>query len=172
MIFIKYVDNKYDEHICMDGNGDNVVLRLLKYITDDNKTYGIYVGHRGFPVFDINAIEKQFYATQILYNKFNGDKLIHMIISFSPEPEIIEETAMGIGNLIADIIGREYQLVFGVHVNSLNPHIHFIINPVSYINGKIYRANTTNIKYYGMAIKGYMKSIDPYVSIDGCIYMV
>lgn len=95
-----------------------------------------------------------------------------MVIAFDPELEIIEETAMDIANLIADIIGAEHQVVFGVHANGLYPHIHFIINPVSYINGKIYKANTTKIKCYGMAIRGYLKSIDPGIDIGGCIYMV
>lgn len=172
MITIKYMHTSYNENVYLDRDEDNVVLRLIKYAVNNDKTYGMYIGHRGFPTFDIEAIEKQFYATQILYNKFSGDKLIHMVIAFDPELEIIEETAMDIANLIADIIGAEHQVVFGVHVNGLYPHIHFIINPVSYINGKIYKANTTKIKCYGMAIRGYLKSIDPGIDIGGCIYMV
>lgn len=164
MVF-KLVDRTYTDGMDYGGSGESVVLRLLKYVVNSKKTMGKYIGCRGFIDCDLKSIERQFYATQILYNKLSGDRLVHFIVSLDWELEADEELAMAIANTIADIIGREHHVVFGVHANYLPPHIHFIVNPVSYINGKRYIYNTTKIKMYGVAIKKVLEALAPDVDI-------
>lgn len=141
-------------------------------MTDKNKTMGEYIGYRGFANFDIASMERSFYTTQMLYNKTSGDKLVHLILTFSWDMEVNEELAMIIANVITNIIGKEHQVVFGVHVNGLNPHIHFIINSVSYVNGKEYIFNSTKVKIYGRAIKNAIAEIVPDISIEGINYFI
>ncbi|MGN1319169.1 MAG: relaxase/mobilization nuclease domain-containing protein [Lachnospirales bacterium] len=164
MITFKEVNSSYNDKVIFDGR-KNVIARLVDYAIDPRKTMGIYTGFRALVSLDPYYVERQFYATQLIYNKTSGDKLIHIVASFSPDMEIDEELAMVSANAVADIIGREHQLVFGVHINGLIPHIHFIINPVSYINGKTYSINTNKVKIYGKAINRALSVIAPDVQI-------
>ena len=170
MIF-KQVTTRYDDELVFDGRA-NVVLRLINYVTNEHKTMGEFIGYRGFANFDKGSMERSFYATQMLYNKIDGDKLVHLILSFSWDLSIDEDLAMRIANVVADTIGKEHQVIFGVHVNGLDPHIHFIINPVSYINGKEYIFNSTKVKIYGRAIKDAVAEIAPDTFIEGCTYVL
>lgn len=169
MIF-KQVTTSYDDELAFDGRA-NVVLRLINYVTNEHKTMGEFIGYRGFANFDKESMERSFYATQMLYNKIDGDKLVHLILSFSWDLSIDEDLAMIIANVVADTIGKEHQVIFGVHVNGIDPHIHFIINPVSYINGKEYILNSTKVKIYCRAIRDTVVQIAPNIPLEDCFYV-
>ena len=55
-------------------------------------------------------------------------------------------------DVIADILENEYQLTYGIHTDEPNLHIHFIINSISYLNGKTYKTNTSYFPVFYKAI--------------------
>ena len=63
--------------------------------------------------------------------------MYHVIISF---PGSLEDTAFvsEVADRIADYYFQDYQLIYGVHTDTANLHIHFAINAVSYITGLKY----------------------------------
>lgn len=149
-MILKYVDEDYSDGIIFDGR-NNVVKRVLGYITNVHKTLGMYTGCVGIPDNDIDIMEESFYAVQILYGKLEGDKLVHMVISFPVNTDLSDEQIMFAGEAVAAYIGERFQVVFGVHLDEDSRHIHFVINPVSFVNGEVYKPNTTKLgKYYNM----------------------
>ena len=157
-MILKYVDEDYSDEIIFDGR-NNVVKRVLGYITNVHKTLERYTGCVGFPEYDIDIMEESFYAVQILYGKLEGDKLVHMVISFPVNTHLSDEQIMYAGQAVAVYIGERFQVVFGVHLDEESRHIHFVINPVSFVNGEVYKPNTTKLReYYGVicdVLRGY-----------------
>lgn len=74
----------------------------------------------------------------VKFKKAKGIQLRHFVLSFSPEelddPNVVYEIAC----YVARFIGRDYQVVFAVHENTENLHIHFMQNSVSYTTGHKY----------------------------------
>lgn len=96
---------------------------------------GIY-GAQGLIKSDALDMWKQMQSEKEHFRKTDGKQAHHYIVSFS------EREMQTIGPLEAQAIGykacrffEDYQVVFGVHTNEDNLHIHFILNSVSYKNG-------------------------------------
>lgn len=73
------------------------------------------------------------------YHKTNGVQLKHFLITFSNE-EIAELDFEDLYNLAIEV-GRlfgEYQMVFGIHIDTGHVHLHFCMNTVSFLDGKKY----------------------------------
>lgn len=85
------------------------------------------------------------------------------MLSFSKDervsPEIANNYALGIIQYYAD----EYQIVYAVHDNTDDVHIHFVMNQVSYKDGYKYGGKKKN--YYNF--KRYIERIiEHYVILD------
>ena len=116
---------------------DNAIANLIEYITLPRKTpsqliYGVNV--------DMDDIAASMVAVSEKYKKNNRLRLHHFIVSFRSgyfdELDLLEE----IQKAICNRIGKEYQIASAVHEDTDHPHIHFIFNAVSFINGYKYRA--------------------------------
>ncbi|MCM1237540.1 MAG: relaxase/mobilization nuclease domain-containing protein [Ruminococcus flavefaciens] len=122
-IFIKVVEEQYPK--------EEDILRVIQYVYRMPDTP--YGGDRIYPLTP-EAICRAFLYVQGYYRKTDGRRVLHMIVSF-PEGSCIgpvQETAVR----ISGTIGRRYQNVWAVHTNTGNLHIHFVINAVSYMDGK------------------------------------
>ncbi len=123
----------------------DAVEKTIRYITGNNgasKNKVLSVGGYGVDYENYqNAIE-QFQITKSIYHKEDKRQVVHMVVSFDGEKEKvlqksdIEELGYQIGRLLSK---ESYQAVWAVHGNTDHPHIHYIINSVSYINGSKYR---------------------------------
>lgn len=47
-----------------------------------------------------------------------------------------------------------YQIVFGVHTDTRNIHIHFIMNTVSYVDGMMYSGNAVDMNNFKAFAEG------------------
>ena len=63
-----------------------------------------------------------------------------MVVSF-PETERNIMAVQVIADEIANHFGRQYQLVYAIHTNTENWHIHFAISTVSFMDGKKWHVN-------------------------------
>lgn len=152
-MFLKYADENYCEDLYM-VNECNVVKRLLRYILNSDKNMGRYAGCTGVLNYDIETIANQFYITQLLYNYKEIERLIHLIISFPENVELSYGQISAAGQAVADVIGKTHQVVYSVHTDNGNPHIHFVINTVNFDGGSIYKPNTTKLTNYYNVIRG------------------
>ena len=80
------------------------------------------------------------------YRKNSRLRLHHFIISFTPEYKSRTDLVIRIAKKICKYVGGWYQIVAAVHEDTDNPHIHFVFNAVSYIDGRKYRGGKKEYK--------------------------
>ena len=144
--------------------------KVINYATNEEKTKNNYSEY-GMDNFDSirqvmtyatnpDKTEKQFYTTginceiedavkqmkfvKILYGKENGILAFHAYQSFN-EGEVTPEIAHEIGVKLAnEMWGDRFQVVVSTHLNTKYLHNHFVINSVSFKDGKKYYSNLEN----------------------------
>ena len=143
---------------------------VINYATNEEKTknnyseYGMdeFESIRQVMTYATNPekTEKQFYTTGIncevkeavkqmqfvktIYGKENGILAFHAYQSFN-EGEVTPEIAHEIGVKLAnEMWGDRFQVVVSTHLNTQHLHNHFVINSVSFKDGKKYYSNLTN----------------------------
>ncbi len=73
-----------------------------------------------------------------LFGKTMGNQAYHAYQSFKPN-EVTPQECHEIGvNLARKLWGRNYQVLVSTHLDKNHYHNHFVINSVSYINGKMF----------------------------------
>lgn len=126
MAVIKIVQNPIDTY--------EALYNVCNYITRPDKTEnGRYVGARGM---DTNKAYEEIVEMQAIFNKTDGRKGYHMIVSFSEGSPLSADDIFQIANEISYIFFPTYQVVFGLNMVEGHPHIHFFINIVSLYDGK------------------------------------
>ena len=118
------------------------IRQVMTYATNPDKT------EKQFYTTGINCeIEdavKQMQFVKIFYGKENGILAFHAYQSFK-EGEVTPEIAHEIGVKLAnEMWGDRFQVVVSTHLNTQHLHNHFVINSVSFKDGKKYYSNLTN----------------------------
>ena len=107
---------------------------LIEYAINGEKTeHQLYVsGIYCMPdtaFYEMKNVKKQFFKT-------GGIECFHAIQSFA-EKEVTPEQAHEIGiKLAEELWGDKYQVVVSTHLNTDNIHNHFVLNYVSFLDGK------------------------------------
>ena len=108
--------------------------QLIEYAINGEKTEEkLYVsGINCIPdtaFYEMKNVKKQFFKTK-------GIECFHGIQSFVKD-EVTPEQAHEIGVKLADELwGENFQVIVSTHLNTDNIHNHFVINSVSFLNGK------------------------------------
>ena len=107
---------------------------VLAYAKDEEKT------EQEFYVEGINcnvAIARdQFVTVKEQYGKTDGIQAYHGYLSFK-ETDISPEMAQKIGMEFAnEVWGKRFQVVVTTHLNTKHLHCHFVINSISFVDGK------------------------------------
>ena len=115
---------------------DEAIPDLIEYITREEKTPNKMIFSE--------CLNKDDMAGSMIEvsERFKNNsrlRLHHFIISFEPEYKDEVDLLKKIAKKICKYIGGWYQIVAAVHEDTDHPHIHFVFNAVSYINGLKYR---------------------------------
>ncbi len=107
---------------------------VLSYAKDEEKT------EREFYVEGINCnpdtARDQFITVKNQYGKTDGIQAYHGYLSFK-EQDISPELAQKIGmEFVSEVWGKRFQVVVTTHLNTTHLHCHFVINSVSFVDGK------------------------------------
>lgn len=124
---------------------NNRLRRAIDYITDLNKTCHDLIG--GNSVNENNAFERMKIVKEY-YNKCGGREYIHFVVSFKGKQNA--DIAYEIADNIS-MIFENYQVIFAVHLNTSNTHIHFVINTVCVLDGHKYgqsKSDMQNLKQF------------------------
>ena len=134
MAIFKLVKNDYDT--------DEALENVLSYILDAEKSNG-YVGGQNLIV--DNAIDNIYRERRFFCDK-TQKRLYHFIISLE-EYEVIAPNELYL--LCYSICNYfvEFQLVFAIHRNTENVHVHFALMPLSLTNEK--KAGFDHATLYG-----------------------
>ena len=120
----------------------NSIRQVMTYATNQDKT------EKQFYTTGINCevkdAVKQMQFVKTLYGKENGILAFHAYQSFN-EGEVTPKIAHEIGVKLAnEMWGDRFQVVVSTHLNTQHLHNHFVINSVSFKDGKKYYSNLTN----------------------------
>lgn len=118
------------------------IRQVMTYATNPDKT------EKQFYTTGINCevkdSVKQMQIVKMIYGKENGILAFHAYQSFN-EGEVTPEIAHEIGVKLAnEMWGDRFQVVVSTHLNTQHLHNHFVINSVSFKDGKKYYSNLTN----------------------------
>ena len=107
---------------------------VLSYAKDEEKT------ERELFVEGINCnpatARDQFVSVKKAYGKDDGIQAYHGYLSFK-EQDISPELAQKIGMEFAnEVWGKRFQVVVTTHLNTKHLHCHYVINSVSFVDGK------------------------------------
>lgn len=136
---IEYIENPEKVGVVLDIGSVNQINNQLMYVTNEVKTMdGLYVGGRH--IVDFNNATEEMMRVKEFYGKMEGRVATHGIISLDRE-ESGEANAGKLMLLLNDFMEAlfpEHQVVYAVHTNTENLHIHFVINTVGLDGKKIH----------------------------------
>lgn len=117
-----------------DYTNKDAVEKVIGYICKLNKPE--QVGGMGvFPLYVEDMID-QFLIVKQIYHKEEGKQVFHIVISFEKSLSFTVDEAMEMGYGIAAYWGYDRQVMFAVHNDTQNMHIHMAVNTVAYTNGE------------------------------------
>lgn len=136
------VDSSKTDKSITENNKVSGLHHVVDYAIDDYKTERtLFV--TGVNTTPVTAKEKMM-QTKIQFNKTDGITAFHAIQSFKPG-EVTPELAHRIGlKLAEEMWGDRFEVVVATHLNKHHVHNHFVINSVSFIDGKKYYDNKSN----------------------------
>ena len=120
---------------------------VLRYAKDEEKT------EREFYVDGINCnastARDQFVTVKEQFGKPDGIQAYHGYLSFKDEPNITPKLAQKIGVEFArKVWGDRFQVVVTTHLNTKHLHCHFVVNSVSFVDGKRMQNNEKHWRYF------------------------
>lgn len=109
---------------------------VIAYTFGEHCKCGLY-GAQGLLVGTADSMCANIMAEKREFSKDSGRMAIHIIVSFDQYmmKYINPEVALRIGYDICAECFPGFQIIFGVHDNTDNLHIHFVVNTVSYYTG-------------------------------------
>lgn len=137
MCIIKMVSDSYKNF--------SSIFNLVNYALTDKRTKQPVRYCGGFNV-DISRADEQMVLVKEYFHKASKRMMRHFIVSF--EDDISPYDAYILGYRIAAYYAGRYQIVFGVHEDTDNPHIHFVFNTVSFVDGLKYSENISDLSRF------------------------
>lgn len=122
-------------------SSDDYLYNAILYIVNKAEA----VRYDGYHVDPNNAYE-QMMVVKKYFSKTSGNQLMHFVVSFDVRSVQDENVALHYGYRIAQYFGDRFQTVFSVHekdsyyngrLKSMY-HVHFILNSVSFVDGKMF----------------------------------
>ena len=91
---------------------------------------------------------KQMMNTKLSYNKMDGRLAFHAVQSFKPGEVTPEEChALGV-QLAKQMWGNRFEVVVSTHLDKEHLHNHFVVNSVSWVDGKKYDNRKADIDHF------------------------
>ncbi len=131
-MILKIIPQQYNDPQCV-GNLINYIMRD-KSFTDryERNTYS------GSPnIYDLNNAAAEFMTIKKCYGKANGRQLRHIVISPDPKDLFTAGMLYEFALYVCEYYSSQYQICFSVHTDKKIPHLHIVMNTVSYVNGKM-----------------------------------
>lgn len=157
MVCFKIMPGKY--------RGVNSIRNVLRYILNEKKNpHGVHnvcsTSHE-----DIEKFVYRFVKVQEINRNTCGKRVIHFILSFEMDCPYTPNEYRAIGNKVVQYY-KGHQVIFALHEKDNDdeikqPHIHFAMNPISYITGKRIHIGIKEIRNF----YDYLDTIFPNVKI-------
>lgn len=130
-------------------NTHGALRNCLEYVLSPAKTNSEYcymIGPYTPNSMDFNSVYGSFLDVKKEWDKDDKRMYAHTVISFPPNEAITPEQALEFGIRFAEKTYNGYQVAVAVHLDKEHTHIHFVINSVSYIDGKKFQKSRNDLK--------------------------
>jgi len=119
-----------------DYPDEGALRRVLNYVLRSSLQGG-YAVDPNFAYIQMQLVKKAFYKT-------GGVQLKHFFITFSNDEmgTLDFNDLLELGFQTGQLFG-EFQMVYGIHLDTDHVHIHFVMNTVSFLDGHKYRDGLT-----------------------------
>ncbi|MDO5292763.1 MAG: relaxase/mobilization nuclease domain-containing protein [bacterium] len=152
---IDYIENPEKVGVTLGLTTVNQISNELSYVANEIKTVqGLYIGTRHISEFQ-NATNEMMQVKEF-YGKLDGRVATHGVISLD-EAESDPKNAGKLMLLLDDLMKQvfpENQVVYAVHTNTENLHIHFILNTVGMDGKKIHMDHNFMKKVFEPTLNG------------------
>ena len=127
MPIIKFVNEGYKEKRDM--------LNLLSYIAERADI----VSGFGINTYTVESIFCSFEFVKRYWHKAEEGRrqVRHLIVSFD-DSEMPLDTINDFAWKIGALYGNRYQVFYGIHTDKKYPHVHYVINTVSFVDGLMF----------------------------------
>ena len=128
-------------------NSHASLARVINYITKTEKTDKSLIG--GYNCRGTHALFEM-KATKRMWRKTGGRQYKHFVQSFSPDEDITPQQAHEIAAELAESWEKfkGYEVVFATHLDRKHVHTHFVVNSVSFENGKKFGYSKNDLKLF------------------------
>lgn len=134
MAYVKIVNREYNDW--------RAIYDVINYIFRDGFIPLEYVGGYGILFADgdyADDIIEQFETVKIIYKKECFKLLKHFVMTFDPYENITSVEAREIAWEFMEYFRGNYQVVFAVHTDTSNVHVHIVMNTTNVFTGNNYK---------------------------------
>ena len=124
---------------------DNALRDVINYITRGYQLPDNMIGAYGVTK-NYAALEMELVSRA--YLKYSNCRLRHWVVSFSEEDNITLEEVWQIADKSAAFYKSRYQIIYAIHTDTDNIHVHFVMNRISYRDGKVYAGKYSDFYDY------------------------
>ena len=141
MATVTYVKVKKQSPAAMYG--------VINYCKREDKVRDIQSGRRIVSGINCNGENafREFMTTKGAYDKLDGTYYYHYVQSFSYKEGITHDKAHEIAREFAAEAWPGHEILVATHLDTKNPHSHFVINSVSFENGYKLRQDTHTLEH-------------------------
>ena len=122
---------------------ENSYRSAVGYILDPKKAE--YAG--GCNVSSLKYAAQEMEEVAMEFGKEDGKKIRHMVLSFDRKEGVTPEQANQYARQIIQYYEPEHQVIYAVHTNTDDLHVHFMMNHISCEDGHRYQGKESD--YYG-----------------------
>ena len=111
----------------------------INYILDPNSMNNELILARGVvKTTNVDTVYRDMLFIKKIFGKADKRPYLHWLLSF--DEGVDTEIAYKVGEEVIDLIYKYYkrQVIGAVHINTDNRHVHYIINTVSFTDGKMF----------------------------------
>lgn len=108
---------------------------VLGYCLRPNKTPSNLIGGRNI---DADHAAEEMETVSKAFGKTDKTKVRHFILSFSSNENMTPVEVAEVADQVADHYSDRHQIVYAVHEDTDHPHAHFVMNHISFRDGRHY----------------------------------
>ena len=136
-------------------NGNQYTLYgMIDYITKERDVYPPIL--QGVGVNPAFAYEEMSAAKQA-FNKTEKRQYKQFIFSFDQGIDLSQGELLSISYEIASFFNNEYQIMSSIHFDTLNTHIHYVVNSINLFTGKKLQVSKQSVYRFKLFINEILK---------------
>lgn len=135
---VKVINNGYEHPLALKG--------LIKYILTDKDTKGNTRYYDGCYINPEN-VEREMMDVKQYFRKTQGRQARHFIVSFD-DYVCMGRQADHLARQICEYYYNTFQIMYSVHEDTDNYHIHFVMNTVSWVDGHMFSEGPAELQQF------------------------